>query len=118
MILASIAYFPGAVRQKAYKFDGLGNYFTKEWDLKEGRGREFCWYIVELPKGNRKLSLSAQYRIDVLCPPLKLQDILMLVSNGPFFGDIDLALLFRVISLGPASAISLLDLQLESPRTR
>lgn len=21
--------FPGAVRQKAYKFDGLGNYFTK-----------------------------------------------------------------------------------------
>lgn len=55
------AYFPGAVRQKAYKFDGLGSYFTKEWDLKEGRGREFCWYIVELPKGNHKLSLSARY---------------------------------------------------------
>ncbi|KAL5988413.1 hypothetical protein ACLOJK_036177 [Asimina triloba] len=96
------SHFPGAVRQKAYIFDGLGNYFTKEWDLAEGRGNEFCWYHVELPKGNQKLSLSAQYLIDVLCPPLKLQDILALVTNGPFCGYVNGALIFRVNSPGHA----------------
>ncbi|GAB2219393.1 hypothetical protein Droror1_Dr00007028 [Drosera rotundifolia] len=97
-------HFPGAVKQKAYIFDGNGNYFNKEWDLAEGRGAEFCWYHVELPKGNQKLSQSAQYLIDVLCPPLKLQDILSLVSNGPFCGYVDGALVFRVNSAGPASS--------------
>ncbi|KAA8536341.1 hypothetical protein F0562_028819 [Nyssa sinensis] len=96
--------FPGAVRQRAYIFDGLGNYYNKEWDLVEGRGEEFCWYHVELPKGNQKLSQSAQYLIDVLCPPLKLQDILSLVSNGPFCGHVDGALVFRVNSPGLASS--------------
>ncbi|XP_031495711.1 uncharacterized protein LOC116261206 [Nymphaea colorata] len=96
--------FPGAVRQKAYHFDGLGNCFTKEWDLSEGYGKEFCWYHVELPKGNQKLALSAQYLIDVFCPPLKLQDILALVSNGPFCGYVDGALVFRVNSAGPATS--------------
>ncbi|CAN6482288.1 unnamed protein product [Victoria cruziana] len=96
--------FPGAVRQKAYHFDGLGNCFTKEWDLSEGFGKEFCWYHVELPKGNQKLTLSAQYLIEVLCPPLKLQDILALVSNGPFCGYVDGALVFRVNSAGPATS--------------
>ncbi|KAL9251124.1 Zinc transport protein ZntB-like protein [Drosera capensis] len=97
-------HFPGAVKQKAYIFNGNGNYFNKEWDLTEGRGAEFCWYHVELPKGNQKLSQSAQYLIDVLCPPLKLQDILSLVSNGPFCGYVDGALVFRVNSAGPASS--------------
>ncbi|KAJ4966894.1 hypothetical protein NE237_018743 [Protea cynaroides] len=97
-------HFPGAVRKKAYTFDGLGSYFSKEWDLAEGRGKEFCWYHVELPKGNQKQALSAQYLIDVLCPPLKLQDILSLVSNGPFCGHVGGALVFRVNSPGPASS--------------
>lgn len=97
-------HFPGAVRQKAYLFDGHGKFFTKEWDLREGNGREFCWYHVELPKGNQKLSISAQYLIDVLCPPLKLQDILTLVSNGPFCGHVDGALVFRVNSPGPGAS--------------
>ncbi|KAK6156749.1 hypothetical protein DH2020_010997 [Rehmannia glutinosa] len=96
--------YPGAVRQKAYIFDGDGNYYNKEWDLVQGRGKEFCWYHVELPKGNQKLSQLAQYLIDVLCPPLKLQDILSLVSNGPFCGHVDGALVFRVNSPGPASS--------------
>ncbi|KZV38041.1 hypothetical protein F511_13295 [Dorcoceras hygrometricum] len=96
--------YPGAVRSKAYIFDGDGNYYNKEWDLMEGRGKEFCWYHVELPKGNQKLSQSAQYLIDLLCPPLKLQDILSLVSNGPFCGHVDGALVFRVNSPGPASS--------------
>ncbi|XP_057978141.1 uncharacterized protein LOC131164729 [Malania oleifera] len=97
-------HYPGAVRKKAYIFDGLGKFYDKEWDLAEGTGREFCWYHVELPKGNQKLSQSAQYLIDVLCPPLKLQDILSLVSNGPFCGHVDGALVFRVNSHGPASS--------------
>ncbi|CAI9104151.1 OLC1v1002774C1 [Oldenlandia corymbosa var. corymbosa] len=96
--------YPGAVRKKAYIFDGEGNFYNKEWDLLEGRGKEFCWFHVELPKGNQKLSQSAQYLIDVLCPPLKLQDILSLVSNGPFCGHVDGALVFRVNSPGPASS--------------
>lgn len=96
--------YPGAVRLKAYIFDGLGNYYNKEWDLQEGSGQEFCWYHVELPKGIQKLSQSAQYLIDALCPPLKLQDILSLVSTGPFCGHVDGALVFRVNSPGPASS--------------
>lgn len=96
--------YPGAIRRWAYIFDGNGNYYSKDWDLKEGRGKEFCWYHVELPKGNQKLSQSAQYLIDVLCPPLKLQDILSLVSNGSYCGYVDGALLFRVNSPGPVSS--------------
>ncbi|XP_010532957.1 PREDICTED: uncharacterized protein LOC104808837 [Tarenaya hassleriana] len=98
------SHFSGMVRQKAYIFDGNGKYFNKEWDLAEGTGREFCWYHVELPKGNQKLSQSAQYLIDPLCPPLKLQDILSLVSNGPFCGHVDGALVFRVNSPGPPAS--------------
>lgn len=97
-------HYPGMVRKKAYIFDGSGKCYRKEWDLTEGTGNEFCWYHVELPKGNQKLSQSAQYLIDVLCPPLKLQDILSLVSNGPFCGYVDGALVFRVNSPGPAAS--------------
>lgn len=96
--------FQGEVRQKAYIFDGCGNFYNKEWDLVEGRGNEFCWYHVELPKVNQKLSQSAQYLINVLCPPLKLQDILSLVSNGPYCGHVDGALVFRANSPGPPSS--------------
>ncbi|KAG6652113.1 hypothetical protein I3843_06G153200 [Carya illinoinensis] len=98
------SHFQGMVRQKAYIFDGHGNFYNKEWDLAEGRDNEFCWYHVELPKVNEKLSQSAQYLIGVLCPPLKLQDILSLVSNGPFCGHVDGALVFRVNSPGPPSS--------------
>lgn len=94
----------GMVRKKAYIFDGHGAFYNKEWDLAEGRGNEFCWYHVELPKGNQKLSQSAQHLIGVLCPPLKLQDILSLVSNGPFCGHVDGALVFRVNSPGPPAS--------------
>ena len=39
--------------------------------------------------------------IVVLFPPLKLQDILSLMSSGTFYGNVDGALVFRVNSLGP-----------------
>ncbi|XP_058771696.1 uncharacterized protein LOC131645057 [Vicia villosa] len=108
---------PGLVKKRAYIFDGLGNFYNKEWDLadfnqkeekelgmEEGRGNEFSWYHVELPKGNQKLAQSAQDLIGVLCPPLKLQDILSLISNGPFCAHVDGALVFRVNSPGPPSS--------------
>ncbi|PKA64052.1 hypothetical protein AXF42_Ash005064 [Apostasia shenzhenica] len=96
--------FPASVKQRAYRFDGRGNYFTKSWDLSDGTGGEFHWYHVELPKGNHQLGVSAQYLIEALCPPLRLQDILTLVSNGPFVGHVDGALVFRVNSPGPAAS--------------
>ncbi|KAL2926023.1 Zinc transport protein ZntB [Bienertia sinuspersici] len=44
--------FPGFVRRWAYIFDGNGNYYTKDWDLKEGRdilslnsNGSFCGYV-------------------------------------------------------------------------
>lgn len=105
------------VRKRAYIFDCMGNFYHKDWDLAdlflkeekesgvgEGRGNEFSWYHVELPKGNQKLSQSAQDLIGVFCPPLKLQDILSLVSNGPFCAHVDGALVFRVNSPGPPSS--------------
>ncbi|CAA7399543.1 unnamed protein product [Spirodela intermedia] len=97
-------HFPGVLRKYAYRFDGSGNYSDKDWDLEEGQGSEFCWYHVELPKGDQKLSKNAQYLIDVLCPPLKLHEILALVSNGPYCGQVDRALVFRVNSPGPSAS--------------
>ena len=96
--------FSGMVRQKAYIFDGKGKYYNKDWDFTEPKENEFCWYHVELPKINQKLPLFAQCLIDILCPPLKLQDILSLVSNGPFCSHVDGALVFRVNSSGPPTS--------------
>ncbi|KAK3031206.1 hypothetical protein RJ639_035363 [Escallonia herrerae] len=98
------ARYPGAVGKKAYTFDGRGNFKHKEWKYVEGSGEEFCWYHVELPKWNQTLSQSAQCLIDLLCPPLKLPEILSLVSNGPYCGHLDGALVFRANSPGPASS--------------
>ncbi|MED6168884.1 hypothetical protein PIB30_015942 [Stylosanthes scabra] len=110
----------GLVKKRAYIFDGLGNFYNKDWDLAElyqtenketdvtdvadGRGNEFSWYHVEIPKGNQRPSQSAQDLISILCPPLKLQDILSLVSNGPFCAHVDGALVFRVNSPGPPTS--------------
>lgn len=106
-----------SVKKRAYVFDGTGKFYDKDWDLadlyqkrknfsdlREERGNEFSWYHVELPKGNQKLSEAAQDLIGVLCPPLKLQDILSLISNGPFCAHVDGALVFRVNSPGHPSS--------------
>jgi hypothetical protein len=99
--------FSAAVKKKAYRFDGEGAITGIGWDLEQrGRGREddgkgFTWFHVELPRSEQRLTLAAQYLIDVLCPPLKLQEILALAGNGPFCGSIEGALVFRVNSAGP-----------------
>lgn len=96
--------FPGAVKKTAYSFDGHGKFSSKDWDLKARESEGFAWYHVELPRSNQRLTLAAQYLIDILCPPLKLQEILALVSNGPYCGSIDGALVFRVNSAGPTTS--------------
>ncbi|CAM6035118.1 unnamed protein product [Sphagnum compactum] len=96
--------FPGAVKRMAFSFDGHGKFSSREWDLRQLDGEGFSWFHVELPRSSQKLTAFAQYLIDVLCPPLKLQDILALVSNGPFCGTIDGALVFRVNSAGPPTS--------------
>ncbi|KAI0499700.1 hypothetical protein KFK09_017908 [Dendrobium nobile] len=97
-------HFPVAVKQRVYRFDGLGNYFIKDWDLSDGIGDEFHWYHIELPKGNHQLAQAAEYLIEAVCLPFRLHDILTLVSNGPFVGHVDGALVFRVNSPGPAAS--------------
>lgn len=98
---------PGSVRRRAYQFDGRGGFCSRDWDLADASSSSspgFNWFHIELPKGNHKLSRSAQILIDALCPPLKLQDILSLISNGPFCAHVDGALIFRVNSPGPATS--------------
>nr|GEX45464.1 Mg2+ transporter protein, CorA-like/zinc transport protein ZntB [Tanacetum cinerariifolium] len=64
----------------------------------------FCWYDVEFLEGNQKHSKPEQYLIDVLCPPLKLQDILSLVIFEPYCAHVDGALVFRFNSPGSPSS--------------
>ncbi|KAL6996150.1 hypothetical protein U1Q18_006288 [Sarracenia purpurea var. burkii] len=98
------ACFPSAVRRRTYIFDGEGNCNNKEWVLVEVTGKEFCWYHVELPKVNLNFSQSEQFLKNVLSPAFRLDDIRSLVSNGPFFGHEDGALVFRVNSPGHGSS--------------
>ncbi|KAL9260221.1 hypothetical protein AKJ16_DCAP14889 [Drosera capensis] len=98
-----VKQLPDAVKTKAYKFYGNGNYDVKEWDLAECRGSEFCWYQVQLPKGDE--SQLSKYLIDVLGPLLKPRDILSLIKSRHFCGHVDDAVIFRVTSADPASTL-------------
>ncbi|ONK74422.1 uncharacterized protein A4U43_C03F6050 [Asparagus officinalis] len=91
---------PFPARTRACHFDGNGNSHTIAFNLNSSsaHGPQFNWYHIELPKTSQKLSISAQTLISLLCPPLKLQDILSLASAGPFCGLVDGALIFRLKS--------------------
>ncbi|KAH7277004.1 hypothetical protein KP509_39G030000 [Ceratopteris richardii] len=99
------------LKRTAYIFDGEGNFSSKAWDLEAWQGKQredrdsrFSWYHVELPRSYTTLASAAQYLILTLCPPLKLQDILALASNGPFCGFVDEAIIFRANSSGPTTS--------------
>lgn len=101
------------LKRTAYSFDGQGNFSSKIWDLDAWQAQQrtendtsFSWYHVELPRSYTSLALAAQYLIGALCPPLKLQDILALASNGPFCGFVDGAIIFRANSSGPTTSES------------
>eukprot|EP00249_Psilotum_nudum_P030577 c43338_g1_i1 orf=285-1637(-) len=105
--LTSSRKFPSSVKQSAYCFDGRGNVTSKDWDFGQSNielTEGVCWYHIELPRSLTMLSSATHFLIDILCPALSLQDILLLVSNGPFCGYIDGALIFRVNSAGPTTS--------------
>eukprot|EP00250_Pteridium_aquilinum_P021381 c25101_g1_i4 orf=490-1362(+) len=105
-------YLSMTLKRTAYSFDGQGNFSSKAWDLDTWQGQQgreenntyFSWYHVEVPRSYTSLASAAEYLISTLCPPLKLQDILALASNGPFCGYVDGAIVFRANSSGPTTS--------------
>ncbi|XP_047050049.1 uncharacterized protein LOC124655134 [Lolium rigidum] len=86
----------GAVPRHAFVFDGEGQYLDSPWDLTPSPSSApgaFTWHHVELPRvlsgagaGAAKPLHHAQALIELLCPPLTLQEILALVGSGPHCG--------------------------------
>jgi hypothetical protein len=112
----------GAVPRHAFVFDGEGQYLDTPWDLTPSPSSSspaaFTWHHVELPRvlpaggagGPAAKPLHhAQALIELLCPPLTLQEILALVGSGPHCGGVGVssdgagggALVLRVSAPGP-----------------
>ena len=105
----------GAVPRHAFVFDGEGQYLDAPWDLAPSPSSApgaFTWHHVELPRvlagsgGSAAKPLHhAQALIELLCPPLTLQEILALVGSGPHCGGVSDggggALVLRVSAPGP-----------------
>ncbi|CAI5458208.1 unnamed protein product [Closterium sp. Yama58-4] len=64
-------------------------------------GGEFSWFHVEIPRSCPSLSAAARQLITHLHPPLQLQEITTLLSNGPYCGTLGGALFVRINSPGP-----------------
>lgn len=103
----------GAVPRHAYVFDGEGGFSEAPWGLASpGKARpgEFTWHHVELPRAGAAAAAAkplhhAQALIELLCPPLTLQEILAFVATGPHCASAgDGALLLRVSSPGPVGS--------------
>ncbi|TVU43499.1 hypothetical protein EJB05_09975, partial [Eragrostis curvula] len=109
----------GAVPRHSYVFDGEGGFAEAPWGLtssgQAARPGEFTWHHVELPRdaaGANKPLHHAQALIELLCPPLTLQEILAFVATGPHCasvaggsgGESSGALLLRVSSPGPVGS--------------
>ncbi|VAI76139.1 unnamed protein product [Triticum turgidum subsp. durum] len=107
----------GAVPRHALEFDGEGRYMDAPWDLPTSAETSpssapgaFTWHHVELPRlltggAAAKPLHHAQALIELLCPPLTLQEILALVGNGPHCGGVadggGGVLVLRVSAPGP-----------------
>ncbi|KAF0900503.1 hypothetical protein E2562_032109 [Oryza meyeriana var. granulata] len=107
----------GAVPRHAYVFDGEGRFSDAPWDVASAPSTPgaFTWYHIELPRqlpggAAAKPLHHAQALIELLCPPLTLQEILAFVATGPHCGVVDGggggagALLLRVSSPGPVGS--------------
>ncbi|KAL6659507.1 hypothetical protein ACP70R_003547 [Stipagrostis hirtigluma subsp. patula] len=111
----------GAVPRHSYVFDGEGGFAEAPWGLASSpaaraRPGEFTWHHVELPRAvpvpghggaaaAAKPLHHAQALIELLCPPLTLQEILAFVATGPHCAaDGGGALLLRVSSPGPVGS--------------
>ncbi|KAL5229780.1 hypothetical protein ABZP36_028556 [Zizania latifolia] len=100
----------GAVPRHAYEFDGEGRFSDVPWGVASAPSTTgaFTWHHIELPRQQpggaaAKPLHHAQALIELLCPPLTLQEILAFVATGPHCGVVDggSALLLRVSSPGP-----------------
>ncbi|CAL5009864.1 unnamed protein product [Urochloa decumbens] len=120
----------GAVPRHSYVFDGEGGFAEAPWGLATAptgtgtnaavaprRPSEFTWHHVELPRAApggadaAKPLHHAQALIELLCPPLTLQEILAFVATGPHCAvSGDGALLLRVSSPGPVGSACALRL--------
>ncbi|KAF8712795.1 hypothetical protein HU200_028567 [Digitaria exilis] len=114
----------GAVPRHSYVFDGEGGFAEAPWGLAAAaRPGEFTWHHVELPRAApygaggtaaaAKPLHHAQALIELLCPPLTLQEILAFVATGPHCssssaaasaGAGEDAILLRVSSPGPVGS--------------
>uniref|UniRef100_A0A0E0AQG4 Magnesium transporter n=1 Tax=Oryza glumipatula TaxID=40148 RepID=A0A0E0AQG4_9ORYZ len=106
----------GAVPRHAYVFDGEGGFADAAWDVAAAAPGAFTWHHIELPRQQpggaaAKPLHHAQALIELLCPPLTLQEILAFVATGPHCGVVDGgggggagALLLRVSSPGPVGS--------------
>ncbi|CAO2210238.1 unnamed protein product [Urochloa humidicola] len=120
----------GAVPRHSYVFDGEGGFAEAPWGLAAAPGTnataalrpgEFTWHHVELPRAApgaggaaaAKPLHHAQALIELLCPPLTLQEILAFVATGPHCASSSVsgvsgggggALLLRVSSPGPVGS--------------
>ncbi|XP_062196091.1 uncharacterized protein LOC133899151 [Phragmites australis] len=112
----------GAVPRHSYVFDGEGGFSEAPWGLAASSGTarpgEFTWHHVELPRAlpgagsaAAKPLHHAQALIELLCPPLTLQEILAFVATGPHCATVAAdgdsgggALLLRVSSPGPVGS--------------
>uniref|UniRef100_A0A0D9X429 Magnesium transporter n=1 Tax=Leersia perrieri TaxID=77586 RepID=A0A0D9X429_9ORYZ len=102
----------GAMPRHAYVFDGEGRFADAPWDVAAAPG-EFTWRHIELPRqnpsGTAKPLHHAQALIELLSPPLTLQEILAFVATGPHCGVVDAAggggaLILRVSSPGSVAS--------------
>jgi hypothetical protein len=106
----------GAVPRHAYVFDGEGGFADAAGDGAAAAPGAFTWHHIELPRQQpggaaAKPLHHAQALIELLCPPLTLQEILAFVATGPHCGVVDGgggggagALLLRVSSPGPVGS--------------
>ncbi|KAL6857253.1 hypothetical protein ACP4OV_018635 [Aristida adscensionis] len=110
----------GAVPRHSYVFDGEGGFAEAPWGLassppSRARPGEFTWHHVELPRAAAAAAAAkplhhAQALIELLCPPLTLQEILALVATGPHCATVaadgggGAPLLLRVSSPGPVGS--------------
>ncbi|AQK50935.1 zinc transport protein ZntB [Zea mays] len=102
----------GAVPRHAFVFDGEGGFSEAPWGLAvsgSSRTGEFTWHHVELPRSAGAAAAKplhhAQALIELLCPPLTLQEILAFVATGPHCASSgDGALLLRVSAPGPVGS--------------
>eukprot|EP00850_Spirogloea_muscicola_P008569 SM000046S16350 [mRNA] locus=s46:15938:18961:- [translate_table: standard] len=93
---------PPALHLLGLYFDGAGDSLPCPWMAVAAADEpaSFVWYHVVVSRRKRSASAVAQALVRVLCPPLKPRQVQTLVSDGPFCGTKDGALVLRISGAG------------------